>query len=250
MPLLGAAVVVANLASVLPRGIALLLLLLIIVGTYLGQRSQGRTAGVVTPGRLTSRSLTWIAVAVLPLPAAPICVFLSGWTSNAGFDPPVFGPGDDVRCDLEATVTSAGGDWGGSGRVEIVDWKGEKDVGTFEVATKLRRSHRSGQGPKAGELTKALYMDFRVPHSPDLSGQTVLARFHFRVLYPDLEREWNSPTRLLPPFTRLDLATFEHTSTSDPILPTQVKVFLRFLRLPYSRFYREVSGSFGNGSLI
>jgi hypothetical protein len=67
----------------------------------------------------------------------------------------------------------------------------------------------------AERACELLGADFYIP----FASQVVYSRSDsqwanpFRVLYPDLEREWNSPTRLLPPFTRLDLATFEHTST-------------------------------------
>ena len=46
--------------------------------------------------------------------------------------------------------------------------------------------------------------------------------------------------------------TFEYTSTSYPILTTQVKILLGFLRLPYTGFLGEIGrrGSSTAGSLI
>jgi hypothetical protein len=140
------------------------------------------------PSVAATAALAMLGLAALGMPAAEWTRIASGTPSNAGWYPPVAGPGDETYLYLPDSISSIKGMWSGSATV-TAQAAGDNAAPITLGATTKSDGWGNTISAKSSEKnsSSSLWVRMKIPNDPNLAGKTLDCKIALDVRFPAVQ---------------------------------------------------------------
>lgn len=149
---------------------------------------------MVPPRGLFKRlALPLLGVAILLAASPEIVRRIEGWPLNLSADPPIVGPGDSTRVDMNERIRSLKGLWRGDTEVSLSVADGPALSTGIKVLRDTPVRATTAKGSWGTELewdyeTSTPWVQIKIPAEAALAGKTVTCNIKLSVTYPSYNR--------------------------------------------------------------